>query len=330
MAFDGSKPNLSQTYGDAVQAANANDVDLNNRIEAHKADSSAHGLAPVLTNVADYLVHKANSSNAHGIDVIIANLASVLAELVAGRGVRSSLTGRLDVALNGDGSIRLSTLNNKWINNADTPTYLSTTSFSVPGDRTLVYIAGVQLRFTVSGSYVYAPVASCSFSAGVTTVVIDPAYPVLTSGVSKVDIGLIGWDNSVANSCTQNATDIANVQGQVTGLKIEQIEDWQAGKPGAGAVIKRMVAARNFSIPSGVTNAKAKAGTAATATATFNLQKNGVTFGTMVFAASGTVPTWSAATATSFTPGDVFSIVAPGSQDATLADIAYYIPGVLP
>lgn len=293
MSFDGTKPNLAQTYGDAILSAQANDFDLDARVVAHVNDSStAHGLASVLANVADYFLHKGNTTDAHGLAAVLTNVASVMAEVAAGRGSLSSLALRLAAALNADGSIRLGTLNNKWINNADTPTYISTTSFSVPGDRTAVYIAGVQCRFTISGSYAYAPVASRSFSAGVTTVVIDPAYPVLTSGVSGVDIGLIAWDNAVANSCTTNATNITSVQGQVTSLKFEQIEGWIAGKPGASALVKSFVAERAFSIPAGVTGAFARAGVFGTAAASFVLSKvsNGVAvpFGTMDFSAQHT------------------------------------------
>ena len=330
MAFDATKPNTSQQIGDVITSTRDNDVALKAQIDAHQADSTAHGLPSLVATQADYVAHKADSTTAHGLATTNAGVLALQTEMGAARGSQSTLATRLASALNGDGSIRLSTLNNKWINNADVPTYINATSFSVPGDKISYYIAGAQLRFTISGSYAYAPVASRSFSGGVTTVVIDPAYPVLTGGLSNVDMALIAWDNAVANSCTQNASNIANVQGQVTSLKVEQIEDWQPGKPAAGATVKRFVAFRAFSIPSGVTNAKANAGTAATASAVFNLQKNGATFGTMTFAADGTVPTWAAATATSFAAGDVFSIVAPASQDATLADIAYYIPGVLP
>jgi hypothetical protein len=330
MSYDATKPNLSQTYGDAINSANANDVDISTRVEAHKSDSSAHGLAAVLTSIADYLIHKANITDAHGIDAIMANVASLVTEVTAGRGTQSSLTGRLNTALNGDGSIRLSTLNNKWINNSDTPTYISTTSFSVPGDRTKVYIAGVQLRFTISGSYAYGPVASCSYSGGITTVVIDPAYPVLTSGLSVIDIGLIAWDNSVANSCTTNAANIASVQGQVTSLKIEQINSWLAGKPPISVSLVRFLAGQSFSIPSGLTGSCAYAGVAATATTVFTILKNGTVFGTMTFAAGSHVATWAAATATSFVLGDLLMVVAPGVQDTTLADISLVVIGVLP
>lgn len=98
------------------------------------------------------------------------------------------------------------------------------------------------------------------------------------------------------------------------------------GKPSSSQVIFRAKAGRPFTIPTGTH--QAVAGTAATASTTFSLQKNGTQFGTMAFAAAGTVPTFTV-TATSFAAGDVFTIVAPATADSTLADLAYSILGAV-
>jgi len=100
------------------------------------------------------------------------------------------------------------------------------------------------------------------------------------------------------------------------------------GKPAASAVILRFPAVRNFSLPTNLSGSQGKAGTAAFASATFNIAKNGTNIGTMVFAAAGTVPTWTC-TATSFAPGDILTITAPGTQDANLADIGAVLLGSL-
>lgn len=331
MAYDSSKPDVSQTIGDVIRSSNANDVALKLQIDIHENDNSkAHGIDALLATQAEFNSHAADSRFAHGIGTTNANVAALLSEVSGGRGVRDSLSSRLNVALNSDGSIRLSTLNNKWISNGDVPTFVDATRFTVPGDKTLMYIAGAQLRLTISANYAYAPVASRSFGGGVTTVVLDPGYPILTSGLSSVELALIAWDNAVAQSCTTNAADISSVQGQVTELKIEKIEDWISGMPGAGAVVKRFIAARSFSIPSAVDGAVAKANIAATASAQFTLAKNGSAFGSMTFPAAGTVATFAAETATNFVAGDLLTITAPASQDATLADIAFNLKGVMP
>ena len=93
------------------------------------------------------------------------------------------------------------------------------------------------------------------------------------------------------------------------------------GKPGAGAVMFSYAVTRACQLPAGLTNSVYKAGTAATGSATFSIKKNGSEIGTLNFAASATTATFTMASATSFANGDVLDVVAPGSQDATLADI---------
>lgn len=330
MTFDSTKPNISQTYGDAISAAQQNDADLDARIEAHKADQgNPHGISALKASAADYLSHKTDPA-AHGVDQLKLLITAAQAEVTAGRGSMSSLAARLLVALNADGSIRLSTLNNKWINNGDVPTFISATSFSVPGDKTMMYIAGALVRFGIAGNYAYAPVASRSFGSGVTTVVIDPGYPVLTAGLQSVDLALIAFDNSIANSTTQNAAAIAALTGVVAGQKVFDIENFINGKPAASQIVNRYIAVRNYTLPINAANSQFRSGTAASATATFLLQKNGVNIGTVSFAAAGTTGVFSVAAAVAFAAGDVLSIVAPAVQDAALADLTLTLQGVLP
>jgi len=219
MAFDSTKPNTAQTIGDVITSTRSNLADLDSRDVAHEADvTAAHGLAAILTQQADTVTHKANSTTAHGINTIAASAAAAQAEVTTARGSLTTLDTRLSVGMQANGVIKLSSIASKWLDNGDVPTYLTTTTFSVPSDRTKVYIAGTILRCTVSASYVYAAVASCSFGSGITTVVLDPLYPVLTSGLSKVEIALIAWDNSVSNAVTANSASITNLQAQITAL----------------------------------------------------------------------------------------------------------------
>lgn len=94
------------------------------------------------------------------------------------------------------------------------------------------------------------------------------------------------------------------------------------GTPGASAVVVRFVAVRAINFASGMALSKAIANTAATGSTTFSIKKNGTQFATFAFAASGTSATFTAASATAFAAGDVLTITAPASPDATLADIA--------
>ena len=80
---------------------------------------------------------------------------------------------------------------------------------------------------------------------------------------------------------------------------------------------------RQTEFPENLTGSHAIAGTAATGSSTFSIKKNGVEFATLNFAGAATIATFTAASATTFSPGDYLSVVAPGSADGTLADIGF-------
>lgn len=100
-----------------------------------------------------------------------------------------------------------------------------------------------------------------------------------------------------------------------------------AGTPTASLVMLRLKFPRAVTFPAGLTNAQGVAGTAATAQTDFDIQKNGVSIGTMRFAAAGTAATFIMASEQSFAQGDVLTVVAPASPDATLAGISFTLAG---
>ena len=97
------------------------------------------------------------------------------------------------------------------------------------------------------------------------------------------------------------------------------------GRPAANEVILRMKAGRAFTISSIV----ATAGVAGTVGSTvFTVLKNGSNIGTITFAVSGTTGT-STVSDVSFAIGDVLTITAPETANATLADIDFFILATL-
>ena len=76
-----------------------------------------------------------------------------------------------------------------------------------------------------------------------------------------------------------------------------------------------------------LTASSVEAETAATAETDFDILKNDVSFGTIRFAISGTVASFVSVTAQTFVQGDRLEIIAPGTPDATLADIYFTIAG---
>jgi hypothetical protein len=102
-----------------------------------------------------------------------------------------------------------------------------------------------------------------------------------------------------------------------------------AGSPGASQVIERYIFATSVSFPAGLVGSYGTAGTAATANTNFAIAKNGSNVGTMAFAAGATSASFAMATATGFAGGDVLTITAPATPDATLANLAWTLTGTL-
>jgi hypothetical protein len=99
------------------------------------------------------------------------------------------------------------------------------------------------------------------------------------------------------------------------------------GQPGAGVTLLQLVAPRAFTLPAGLTGSQGYAGTAPTAQADLDIRKNGASIGTGTFAASASTATFSFASEVTFAAGDRLAVIAPGTQDASLADISITFKG---
>ncbi len=98
-------------------------------------------------------------------------------------------------------------------------------------------------------------------------------------------------------------------------------------RPTGGLILQRYVFATTVAFPANLVGSQGAATIAATATATFVVQKNGVNIGSMIFAPSTTIATFAMAAATTFEAGDVLTLVAPAVPDSTLADLAWTFMG---
>lgn len=97
--------------------------------------------------------------------------------------------------------------------------------------------------------------------------------------------------------------------------------------PTASQVVLRHVFSRSVVFPAGLAPSQGKAGTAATASTTFTIKKNGSSVGSFNFAISATTATFTMASGTTFAAGDVMTVEAPGTPDATLAGITFTLAG---
>src|SRR5207248_3996169 len=101
------------------------------------------------------------------------------------------------------------------------------------------------------------------------------------------------------------------------------------GSPAASQVIERYIFASAVTFPAGFAGSYGTAGIAATAASTFTIAQNGAAIGTMVFAAGASAASFTMSAATAFMPGDVLTITAPATPDASLANLAWTLAGTL-
>jgi hypothetical protein len=79
--------------------------------------------------------------------------------------------------------------------------------------------------------------------------------------------------------------------------------------------------------PAGAPNSYANAVAAATGSTTYTYKKNGSSFATVLFSASGTTGAFTQASDAVFAPGDILELDGPATADATLANIGFTLQG---
>ena len=107
------------------------------------------------------------------------------------------------------------------------------------------------------------------------------------------------------------------------------VSGYKAGQPAADEVVERVPIARRTRLKIDLAGSHASAEAAATASADFDIRVDGVSSATMRFAAAATSATFIAASEAVLEPGQVLSVVAPSTPDATLAGIGFTLAGSL-
>jgi hypothetical protein len=100
-----------------------------------------------------------------------------------------------------------------------------------------------------------------------------------------------------------------------------------SGAPTASLVMLRYKFPRTVVFPAGLTDSQGVAATAATAQTDLDIKKNGASVGTMRFAAAGTSASFIQASQQTYNAGDILTVVAPASPDATLANVSFVLAG---
>ena len=231
-------------------------------------------------------------------------------------------------------SVRLATTANITLSGAQTIDGVA----AVAGDRVLVknQTTGAQngIYVVASGAWVRATDADSStkVTPGMYTFVEDgtvgsaSGWNLITK--APITLGTTALVFSQFNGGTSyTAGTNVNITGNVISVPNANIPYDIAGailgKPLGSAVVMRFVAVRNFTFPIDLSGSSARVSTAATASTVLTLMKNGVQFGTITFAAGGSAGTLSVPSATSFSFGNILTVVAPATADATFGDAQF-------
>jgi hypothetical protein len=96
-----------------------------------------------------------------------------------------------DVTGINDSSITIS----QWVDSGFTPTYVSATQFTVPGDQTSTLTVGRRIKVLVTAGTAYGYISASVFGALTTVTVVMDSTP-LDSGLSSVQLGLLTPNNT--------------------------------------------------------------------------------------------------------------------------------------
>jgi len=131
--------------------------------------------------------------------------------------------------------------------------------------------------------------------------------------------------------CTFNANDLDSLpflQQEDLPASVVWVSTFGNDVMGDGAVLTRFIApVGGATFPAGLASSRFIAGTAATAETICTIKVDGTQVGSITIAATGTTGTWAAASDIEMAVGEVLTIEAPATADATLADWALTMVG---
>lgn len=134
--------------------------------------------------------------------------------------------------------------------------------------------------------------------------------------------------NSDAKVASQKAVK-TYIDAHTGGAQPFDVLAFYPGIPTASAKVCRVPIARAVTFAANFAGSYFTASANATGTTVFDVQKNGSSIGSVSIAAGGTTATFTTTggTSKSFAAGDVLALIAPGTPDATLADVGFTLAG---
>lgn len=115
----------------------------------------------------------------------------------------------------------------QWVDSGISPTYVSTTSFTVAGDQTSLFTNKRRIKSLVTAGVAYSTVLSATFTSLTTVVVLNDSLP-LDTGLSTIQVGLLTPNNSSIPSIIESTRATVAATATTTPLwtSTAQVQDW--------------------------------------------------------------------------------------------------------
>lgn len=115
----------------------------------------------------------------------------------------------------------------QWIDSGITPTYVSPTSFTLPGDQTSIFVNKRRIKSAITAGTAYSTILTSVFGALTTVTVVNDSTP-LDSGLSNVQLAVITPNNTSLPSVIESfrATVAATATTTPIWTSTAQIQDW--------------------------------------------------------------------------------------------------------
>lgn len=154
---------------------------------------------------------------------------------------------------------------------------------------------------------------------------VNPAdFLLLAGGTMTGALELAGAPSTALEAATK-----AYVDGQFATQSPYDIGIFFEGIPAADQVLYRLNVPRGLSLPLNLTGSVADANVGATAAYSIDIRKNGVSIGSVDWAAAASTATFTFAAEVTFVSGDTLELVAPSTPDGTLENISVTLAAVV-
>lgn len=120
-----------------------------------------------------------------------------------------------------------------------------------------------------------------------------------------------------------------NVSGDAVQGGFYDVAGSTLSMPTDGAVLMRLSVTRAFTLPASLTGSYAESEVATTGAASYPIKINGSSVGSLDWASSGTIATFTFSTQQSLAIGDILTVEAPATADATHDKLCWTLAGTL-